>query len=596
MNYFISLILLLFFFNVFESFILNVFNEISITDFKDIIYNSKNNSLLKINEINIYDMNKAYIYKSYNISTNSTVSILNLPNYNFIETEFIPILKENNIPYFFRVNYLSIFNELFYYLQIILLFIFIKNLFANNNMFSIFNNKINIINNKNTSLDKKMLSDIYGMKEVKEQIEEFIDFFKNKDKLKDIGCRPIKGILFVGPPGTGKTYFAKTIANELKMSFINTSGSSFNEVYVGLGASRVREMFENARKNKPCIIFIDEIDAIGHIRKSDKYKDSGSDENDNTLNALLVEMDGFSSNNDIFVIGSTNRGDLLDPALTRTGRFDRKIYFDLPELNDRKEIFKGYLLKYKYFTNNLDELVDKLAKQTTGCNCSDLENIVNEAGILCVRRNQIMIEEIDLINAIDQVLIGRKRVMRILPEEKEIIAYHEAGHTILQYLLKYLTNPVKVTIIPQGKAALGFTKSEANELKLMNYKQLIHELVVLYGGFLTEELIFGFTKVTSGASNDIERATEIIKAMIGKYGMTEKVGLINMDNDKLDINYIIEISKRIRNITKILLEKNMENIEIIKNLLLEKETIYLRDLIEVLGENKINSKEVELII
>jgi cell division protease FtsH len=595
MKYIFYLFVSLFFYNIIYKFLFNTINEISINDFKEIISYSKKNSIVKIQEIDIYDMNIAYIYKTYNVSTNSTVSILNLPNYSFIENELLPILKENNIPYFFRINYSNIFYELFYYLQIILIISFIKNSFFGNGMFSIYNNKMNKINDKK-NIDKKMLSDIYGMKEVKEQIEEFIDFFKNKDQLKEIGCRPVKGILFVGPPGTGKTYFAKAIANELKMNFINTSGSSFNEVYVGLGASRVREMFENARKNKPCIIFIDEIDAIGHVRKSEKFKDQGSDENDNTLNALLVEMDGFTSNNDIFIIGSTNRADLLDPALTRTGRFDRKIYFDLPELNDRREIFKGYLLKYKYSTNNLDELVDKLAKQTTGCNCSDIENMVNEAGILCVRRNRLLIEEIDLMNAIDQVLIGRKRVMRILPEEKEIVAYHEAGHTILQYLLKYLTNPVKVTIIPQGKAALGFTKSEANEFKLMNYKQLIHELIVLYGGYLTEEMIFGSDKITTGASNDIEKATELIKAMIGRYGMAEKVGLLNIDESKIDFNYMVEISRKIRQITKKLLEKNRENIEKIKILLIEKETIYLRDLTNILGENQMKSNEIEIII
>jgi ATP-dependent metalloprotease FtsH len=581
------ILLLIYFYNsIFQYYFYKSF-EISNNELKNIIHN--NDSLIEIKNIDIYVSTSAYIYYSYNVSTNNSLAIINLPNYEFIETELLPLFNEKKIPYYFRTN---ISHNSHFLQMIMLLLIILQGNKIGGGIFSLFRKKNDVVK----LTDKKLLNDIYGMKEVKEQIEEFIDFFRNKDRLVEIGCRPTKGLLFVGPPGTGKTYFAKAIAGELNMRFISTSGSSFNEVFVGVGASRVREIFAEARENRPSIIFIDEIDAIGHVRKSEKYKEQGSDESDNTLNALLVEMDGFTNNDNIFIIGATNRGDLLDPALTRTGRFDRKIYFDLPELNDRRELFGGYLKKYKYRVDNLDNLLGKLAKLTTGCNCSDIENIVNEAGMICVKRNRLEIEEVDLMNAIDQVLIGRKRIMRILDEEKEIVAYHEAGHTILQYLLKYITNPVKVTIIPQGNAALGFTKSEANELKLMNYKQLIHELIVLYGGYLTEELIYGYDKVSTGASNDIEKATELIRAMIGRYGMTEKVGLINLDEEKVDMNYVIEIGKRIRHITKIILKKNMENIELIKRLLLEKETIYLRDLIEILGENQLKSKEIEIII
>jgi len=359
--------------------------------------------------------------------------------------------------------------------------------------------------------------DVAGIEEAKQEVHEVVDFLKSREKFQTLGARIPKGMLLVGPPGTGKTLLARAIAGEAGVPFFSISGSEFVEMFVGVGASRVRDLFEQAKRNTPCIIFIDEIDAVGRHRGAGMG--GGHDEREQTLNQILVEMDGFDTNTSVIILAATNRPDILDPALLRPGRFDRRIILDRPDINGRKAILKIH-------TNGkpLDKSVDLevLAKQTAGFSGADLANLVNEAAILAARRDKKAIEMPELEESIDRVIAGpEKKSRRISPKEKEITAYHEAGHALVAKILPNADPPRKITIIPRGMA-LGYTKPLTEDRYLPTRSYFNDGLAVLLGGRTAEELVFN--EVSIGASDDIKRATELARKMVTDFGMSDKLG------------------------------------------------------------------------
>jgi len=370
--------------------------------------------------------------------------------------------------------------------------------------------------------NKTTFKDVAGISEAKEELEEVVEFLKEPKKFSEIGAKIPKGVLLVGPPGTGKTLLAKAIAGEAGVPFFSISGSDFVEMFVGVGASRVRDLFGQAKKNQPCIVFIDEIDAVGRLRGAGLG--GGHDEREQTLNQLLVEMDGFEENEGIILVAATNRPDVLDPALLRPGRFDRQVVVDTPDITGRIDILKIHTRKIP-----LDTEIDlrKVARGTPGFTGADLANLANEAALLAARRGKKKVEQIDMEDARDKVLMGpERRSFFISEKEKEIIAYHEGGHALVSIYLENAEPIHKVTIVPRGRA-LGITQQLPEEEKHMRSKKFwIDEITVLLGGRLAEELAFNDS--TTGASNDIERATTIARRMVSEWGMSSKLGPINL--------------------------------------------------------------------
>ena len=365
-------------------------------------------------------------------------------------------------------------------------------------------------------------ADVAGEEEAKESLQECVDFLHNPAKYVQIGAKLPKGALLVGPPGTGKTLLAKAVAGEAHVPFFSLSGSEFVEMFVGVGASRVRDLFDEAKKAAPCIIFIDEIDAIGKTRDS-HY--GGNDEREQTLNQLLAEMDGFDSSKGLLILGATNRPEVLDPALLRPGRFDRRVIVDRPDLKGRVNILKVHAKKVR-----LDEKVnfDEIALATSGAVGSDLANMVNEAAILAVKHNRAAVSQKDLLEAVEVVLVGMEKKDRVLSkEERKIVAYHEVGHALAAACQKNSEPVQKITIVPRTMGALGYTMQVPEEEKYLNSKkELESQIVVLLAGRAAEDIEFG--DVTTGASNDIERATKLVRAMITQYGMSERFGLMGL--------------------------------------------------------------------
>ena len=449
------------------------------------------------------------------------------------------------------------------------------------------------------SADKKKVtfSDVAGIDEAKEELEEVVDFLKNPDKYRAMGARIPKGILLLGAPGTGKTLLGRAVAGEADVPFFFMSGSDFVEMFVGVGASRVRDLFEQAKKSAPCIVFIDEIDAVGRQRGAGYG--GGHDEREQTLNQLLVEMDGFEPNNGVIILAATNRHDVLDPALLRPGRFDRHIVVDRPDVAGRKSILKIHV-KEKPIDKTVD--LEILAKRTPGFSGADLENLLNEAALLAARNDFEKIEMAQCEEAIERVVMGPERKSRvILDKEKKIIAYHETGHALVS-LKTPGSDPVrKVTILPRGMA-LGVTWHMPEEDRHLQSKQeLIAKMTGMLGGRAAEEIIFG--EVTTGASNDLERCTEIARKMITKYGMSEKLGLVtygkNQDHvflgrdivDKQNYSDYIaqEIDTEIRGIidscynnAKEIISSNRDNMDKIVEILLQKEVLEGEELDELL--------------
>ena len=363
--------------------------------------------------------------------------------------------------------------------------------------------------------------DVAGLDEAKVEVMEIVDFLKNPKKYTALGGKIPKGALLVGPPGTGKTLLAKAVAGEAQVPFFSLSGSDFVEMFVGVGASRVRDLFKQAREKAPCIIFIDEIDAIGRARGKNMMM--SNDERENTLNQLLVEMDGFGTDLGIIILAATNRPDVLDNALLRPGRFDRQITIDRPDLVGREAIFKVHLVPIK-ISQKLD--IHKLAEQTPGFAGADIANVCNEAALIAARKNKDAVDMSDFQDAIDRVIGGLEKKNKIIsPEEKEIIAYHEAGHAICGWYLEHAYPLLKVTIVPRGTAALGYAQYTPKEQYLYNTDQLIDQICMTLGGRASEEIFFG--KISTGASNDLQQITKIAYSMITIYGMNDKVGNIS---------------------------------------------------------------------
>jgi len=435
---------------------------------------------------------------------------------------------------------------------------------------------------------KTKFSDVAGADEEKEELKEIIDFLKNPDKFRELGARVPKGVLLVGPPGTGKTLLAKAAAGEAGVPFFTISGSDFMELYVGVGASRVRDLFENAKKAKPCIIFIDEIDAVGRQRGAGLG--GGNDEREQTLNQLLVQMDGFEENENIIVMAATNRADILDPALMRPGRFDRQIYINVPDVRGREEILKVHS-RNKPFAKDVD--FKQIARVTSGFTGADLENLLNESAILAARESRKEITQEDINNGIVKVAVGpQKKSLIISEKDKNITAYHEAGHAIVGKLVKN-NNPVhEVSIIPRGGAA-GYTISRPDKDETHVSKgMLLDQISMLLAGRMAEMLFLD--DITTGASNDLQRATALARHMVVDYGMSDVVGLVNMGSQtevfigrdyQTKVNYSEKeasiIDEEVRKIidscsevAKNILSKNKKAVKNMVELLLQKETIY----------------------
>ncbi len=429
---------------------------------------------------------------------------------------------------------------------------------------------------------KVTFKDVAGIDEVKEEVSEIVDFLKNPKKYQQLGGRIPKGVLLAGPPGTGKTLLAKAIAGEANVPFLSVSGSEFVEMFVGVGASRVRDLFEQAKKHAPCIVFIDEIDAVG--RKRGAGISGGHDEREQTLNQLLVEMDGFESSDGIIVIAATNRPDILDPALLRPGRFDRQIHVPLPDVKGRLEILKIHT-RNKPLAEDVD--LEVIARSTPGFSGADLANIVNEAALIAARKNHGKITMEDFEEAKDKVTMGIERKSMVLSEQERLTtAYHEAGHALVAKLLPNADKVHKVTIIPRGRA-LGVTQQLPEEDRYTYTKEyLLDRLAVLFGGRVAEELALG--TISTGAGNDIERATEIARKMVAEWGMSEKIGpiavkireqfgepveLVSEEMRKLIDKEVKRIINETYARTKELLSQNMDKLENLARALLEKETL-----------------------
>ncbi|HNY13959.1 MAG TPA: ATP-dependent zinc metalloprotease FtsH [Bacteroidales bacterium] len=440
-------------------------------------------------------------------------------------------------------------------------------------------------------------SDVAGLEEAKTEVMEIVDFLKNPKKYTQLGGKIPKGALLIGPPGTGKTLLAKAVAGEANVPFFSISGSDFVEMFVGVGASRVRDLFKQAKEKAPCIVFIDEIDAVGRARGRNVNFGS-NDERENTLNQLLTEMDGFGTNMGVIILAATNRADILDRALLRAGRFDRQIHVELPDLTEREAIFKVHLRPIKL---SADFDVSFLAKQTPGFSGADIANVCNEAALIAARKNKSVVEKQDFLDAIDRIVGGLERKNKIISlDEKKTIAFHEAGHATASWLLEHASPLVKVTIIPRGRA-LGAAWYLPEERQITTREQLLDEMAYALGGRAAEELIFG--KISTGALSDLEKITKQAYAMVSFFGMSDKVGNISFYDstgqsdfgftkpysDKTselidaEVKAIIDESyTRARNVLK----KNLKGLTELAELLLEKEVIFSEDLERIFGKRK----------
>ncbi len=443
--------------------------------------------------------------------------------------------------------------------------------------------------------------DVAGLDEAKVEVMEIVDFLKNPKKYTALGGKIPKGALLVGPPGTGKTLLAKAVAGEAQVPFFSLSGSDFVEMFVGVGASRVRDLFKQAREKAPCIIFIDEIDAIGRARGKNVMM--SNDERENTLNQLLVEMDGFGTDLGIIILAATNRPDVLDNALLRPGRFDRQITIDRPDLVGREAIFKVHLVPIK-ISQKLD--IHKLAEQTPGFAGADIANVCNEAALIAARKNKEAVDMSDFQDAIDRVIGGLEKKNKIIsPEEKEIIAYHEAGHAICGWYLEHAYPLLKVTIVPRGTAALGYAQYTPKEQYLYNTDQLIDQICMTLGGRASEDIFFG--KISTGASNDLQQITKIAYSMVTMYGMNDKIGNISF-YDPAQENYFTKpyseetgkmIDQEVRKLideayikTKKLLEEKRGDVEKLAKELLVKEVLFKSDVETLIGKRPFEEKKL----
>ena len=437
--------------------------------------------------------------------------------------------------------------------------------------------------------------DVAGLEGAKEEVQEVVDFLKNSEKYTKLGGKIPKGVLLVGPPGTGKTLLAKAVAGEAKVPFFSLSGSDFVEMFVGVGASRVRDLFAQAKAKSPAIIFIDEIDAIGRARGKGGLQ-GGNDERENTLNQLLTEMDGFGTDTNVIVMAATNRADILDKALMRAGRFDRSIYVDLPELHERRDIFDVHLAKIK-LSPDIDR--DFLAKQTPGFSGADIANVCNEAALIAARNNHESVTKQDFLDAVDRIIGGlEKKNKAIKPSEKKRVAFHEAGHATISWLVEHAAPLLKVTIVPRGRS-LGAAWYLPEERSLTTTEQMLDEICATLGGRAAEQVAFG--NISTGALSDLERVTKQAQAMVTIYGLSENIGNISYYDSsgqseysfgkpyseetaqKIDVEIKSIIENQYQRAVQILSE-NRDKLDALSNKLLEKEVIFREDLEEIFGK------------
>lgn len=447
---------------------------------------------------------------------------------------------------------------------------------------------------QNTAI-KTTFDDVAGLEEAKEEIKEIVDFLKHPKKYTELGAKIPKGALLVGNPGTGKTLLAKAVAGEAKVPFYSLSGSDFVEMFVGVGASRVRDLFKQAKEKAPSIIFIDEIDAIGRARGRSSMT-GGNDERENTLNQLLTEMDGFGTNTGVIILAATNRADVLDRALLRPGRFDRQIFVDMPDINGRQEIFQVHLKPLK-LAGDLD--VEFLARQTPGFSGADIANICNEAALIAARKKKKAVDKDDFMDAVDRVIAGLEKKSKIITkDEKKVIAYHEAGHATVSWLLEHASPLVKVTIVPRGRS-LGAAWYLPEERQITTADQMLDEICAAFGGRAAEQIIFG--KVSTGALSDLEKITKQVYSMVTVYGLNDKIGNLSFYDSSGQSEYTFTkpysektaqiIDEEVKKYTDMaykrtldLLKNSQDNLKQLADLLLEKEVIFKEDLEGVFGK------------
>ncbi|MDC6361191.1 MULTISPECIES: ATP-dependent zinc metalloprotease FtsH [Flavobacteriaceae] len=474
---------------------------------------------------------------------------------------------------------------------------------AGGQIFNIGKSKAKLFDEKTDT--RTSFKDVAGLEGAKEEVQEIVEFLKNPDKYTSLGGKIPKGALLVGPPGTGKTLLAKAVAGEAKVPFFSLSGSDFVEMFVGVGASRVRDLFKQAKDKSPAIIFIDEIDAIGRARGKNNFTGS-NDERENTLNQLLTEMDGFGTNTNVIVLAATNRADVLDKALMRAGRFDRQIYVDLPDLNERKEIFEVHLRPIKT-AETLD--LDFLAKQTPGFSGADIANVCNEAALIAARKEKKAVTKQDFLDAVDRIVGGLEKKNKIItPEEKKTIAFHEAGHATVSWMLEHAAPLVKVTIVPRGQS-LGAAWYLPEERLIVRPEQMLDEMCATMGGRAAEKVVFN--KISTGALSDLEKVTKQARAMVTIYGLNDELGNITYYDSsgqneygftkpyseetaqKIDLEISKIIEAQYQRAIK-LLEDNKDKLSELAERLLEKEVIFKDDLEKIFGRRPFEKEEEEL--
>jgi len=516
-------------------------------------------------------------------------------------------LKEKNLdPNGLLIHYETqsdLFGELFQWIFFIGIFLIFYNMMFRRmgggggagggaSIFNIGRSKAQLFD-KDTKVNKTF-KDVAGLQEAKLEVMEIVDFLQNPKKYTNLGGKIPKGVLLVGPPGTGKTLLAKAVAGEAGVPFFSLSGSDFVEMFVGVGASRVRDLFKQAKEKAPCIIFIDEIDAIGRARGKNLMQGS-NDERENTLNQLLAEMDGFGTDSGVIIMAATNRPDILDSALMRPGRFDRQITVDRPDLQGREEIFKVHLLPLTKLSTDVD--AHKLAAQTPGFAGAEIANVCNEAALIAARHNKEAVDMQDFQDAIDRVIGGLEKKNKIIsPEEKSIVAYHEAGHAIAGWYLPHADPLLKVSIVPRGVAALGYAQYLPKEQYLYRTEQLMDSMCMTLGGRIAEDIFFG--KISTGAQNDLERITKLAYSMITIYGMNDKVGHVSFHDPQGEYGYqrpysektaelideeVRALIQKAYDITKSLLTEKKAELEKVAKALLEKEILFKADLEDLIG-------------
>ena len=527
------------------------------------------------------------------------------------ENNLANISKENNLT--IETNYVTeqnvwgdIFISLLPFILLIAIWIFIMRRMsssaggAGGQIFSIGKSKAKLFDAKSDM--KITFKDVAGLEGAKEEVQEIVDFLKNPKKYTALGGKIPKGALLIGAPGTGKTLLAKAVAGEAKVPFYSLSGSDFVEMFVGVGASRVRDLFKQAKEKSPSIVFIDEIDAIGRARGKSNFTGS-NDERENTLNQLLTEMDGFGTNTNVIVIAATNRADVLDKALMRAGRFDRQIYVDLPDIRERKMIFEVHLRPLKK-ASSVD--IDFLSKQTPGFSGADIANVCNEAALIAARKNKKSVGKQDFLDAVDRIVGGLEKKNKIITEEeKKAVAYHEAGHATVSWMLEHASPLVKVTIVPRGRS-LGAAWYLPEERLIVRPEQMLDEMCAALGGRAAEKVIFN--KISTGALSDLEKVTKQARAMVTVYGLNDKVGnLTYYDSsngneygftkpyseqtaETIDKEISLIIEKQYNRALKIL-QKNKKKLIQLAELLLKKEVIFKDNLEEIFGKRPFKKKE-----